>query len=148
MVRKIRFKKRRFSKRRISKKIKRKIKRKSYKKFSKKVNRVIQSVAEKKWFIGTIGANDVGPWLEIFNSPNVAAQTCFTADGDQQAAYRQIDKALDPSNWTIDAGVAVNQHVGNQIYIKSAKLKLVVAPYLSTANFTPHTGEYLEIYFI
>lgn len=60
MARRIRFKKRRFSKRRISKKIKRKVKRKSYKKFSRKVKGVINRFAEQKYIVkGASGDRNV-----------------------------------------------------------------------------------------
>lgn len=49
MVRKIRFKKRRFSKKRGSKKTKRFSKKRSFKKFTKKVERVINKQAELKY---------------------------------------------------------------------------------------------------
>lgn len=49
MVRKLRFKKRRISKKRGYKKIKRFSRRKSFKKFTKKVERVINKQAELKY---------------------------------------------------------------------------------------------------
>lgn len=73
MVRKIRFKKRRFSKRKISKKIKRKFKRKSYKKFSRKVKGVINRFAEQKYIAkGATGDRNV----VLTNVDNLEDSTC------------------------------------------------------------------------
>lgn len=114
MVRKIRFKKRRFSKRKISKKVRKSSRRRSYKKFSKKVRRVINSTAELKQL------QTAGSFKNVLNTSTYHA-TNFNNSAGGITAMGELNAYFKLSNFVINQGTDYNERIGDEILLRKIR---------------------------